>query len=224
MTVTTTRSPSRCGSADVAVPISDLDDDGDPRLPDGTGRPRRGRSALFVALAVGGVLVALIAVLAIGDPGSRDHTVNSPLIGRPAPAMAGSSIVGDADFDLADADGRYTLVNFFATWCPPCIVEHPELVRFAAAGEARGDARVVSVVLQDDPRAVQRFFEREGGDWPVLEDPGGRLAVAWGVAQPPESYLVGPEGTVRAKIIGGISATELDELLARVQAGDGVGR
>ncbi|HUF33803.1 MAG TPA: TlpA disulfide reductase family protein [Acidimicrobiales bacterium] len=192
----------------------------DPGLPGD--EPRRGRSALFVALAVGAVLVALIALLATGPTG--DRTVSSPLIGRPAPATAGTSIVGDAEFDLADADGRYTLVNFFATWCPPCIVEHPELVRFAAAGEARGDARVVTVVLQDDPRAVQRFFEREGGDWPVLDDPGGRLAVAWGVAQPPESYLVGPEGTVRAKIIGGISATELDELLARVQAGDGVTR
>jgi cytochrome c biogenesis protein CcmG, thiol:disulfide interchange protein DsbE len=182
---------------------------------------RRRRPALVGALAVGAVVVALIVVLATRDPGARERTVDSPLIGRPAPGMVGASIVGDAEFDLADADGRYTLVNFFATWCPPCIVEHPELVRFAAAHEASGDARVVSVVLQDDPGAVQRFFEREGGDWPVLDDPGGRHAVDWGVAQPPESYLVGPEGLVRAKIIGGVSAEDLDRLLGQVMAGDG---
>lgn len=67
--------------------------------------------------------------------------------------------------------------------------------------------------------AVRRFREEEGGDWPMLLDDDGRIAVDFGVAGVPESYLISPEGVVVSKIVGGILDGELEELLNRAKAG-----
>jgi len=182
--------------------------------------PAKRRTALITAVAVGIVLAVLIAVLAFSEPGGQE--ASSPLLGRPAPVLAGDSLLDGGSFDVTDTQGQFTLVNFFATWCPPCIEEHPELVRFAEAHAEVGDARVVTVVLQDQPGEVADFFEDNGGDWPVLADPSARFSSEWGVSAPPESYLVDPNGIVRAKIIGGVTAEYLDELLARA-TGQGEG-
>jgi cytochrome c biogenesis protein CcmG/thiol:disulfide interchange protein DsbE len=90
-------------------------------------------------------------------------------------------------FDLADERGRFTLVNFFATWCVPCVEEHDDLVRFANTHAIADDARVVSVVFSDRPGDVERFFE---------------------------SYLVAPDGRVVLKLLGGVRFDRLEELFA----------
>jgi cytochrome c biogenesis protein CcmG/thiol:disulfide interchange protein DsbE len=111
------------------------------------------------------------------------------------------------------------LVNFFATWCVPCRAEHPDLLRFSAAHADAGDARVVSVVFSDQPDDVAAFFAEYGGSWPVLDDEVGQVALEWGVTGVPESFLVGPDGSVRAKIVGGVEYDELEALLAEAQGG-----
>ena len=179
--------------------------------------PRRGRTALFTAIAVGSVLAVLIAILATGDP-ATSRLADSPLLGRRAPALTGSSLLSGGDFDLAEERGRWVVVNFFATWCAPCRDEHPDLVRFAAAHEGPDDARVVSVVFSDRASDVERFFAERGGDWAVVDDTSG-IVPAWGVTGVPESYLVDPAGFVVAKIAGGVTADGLEDLLARARAG-----
>ena len=82
-----------------------------------------------------------------------------------------------------------------------------------------GDARVVSVVFDDERADVERLFDERGGEWPVLDDPDGRVALDWGVLKLPESYLVDPDGLVRAKIAGGVTADFLDGVLAEAQGG-----
>lgn len=181
--------------------------------------PPRRRTALYSAIGLGVALALVVGVLATRAPATT-RVADSPLLGRPAPALAGSSVLaGGGDFDLVDQRGRWVLVNFFATWCVACRVEHPDLVRFSAAHAEDGDARVVSVVFSDEPDDVARFFTERGGDWPVLDDPAGRVALDFGVTGVPESYLIGPDGTVRAKVIGGIDFDKLENLLARAQAG-----
>ena len=179
--------------------------------------PRRGRAALVTSVAVGLVLAALIAVLATGEP-STSRLGDSPLLGRRAPGITGASLLSGEAFDLADERGRWVVVNFFATWCVPCREEHPDLVRFAAAHEEPDDARVVSVVFSDQPADVERFFAERGGAWAVVDDTTG-IVPAWGVTGVPESYLVDPGGFVVAKIVGGVTAEGLEDLLARARAG-----
>ena len=179
--------------------------------------PRRGRTALLTATAVGVVLAVFIAILATGEP-ATSKLGDSPLLGERAPALAGRSVLTGEDFDLGDERGRFVVVNFFATWCEPCRREHPDLVRFDAAHEAAGDARVVSVVFSDEVQDVERFFDERGGDWPVVEDTSG-IVPSWGVTGVPESYLVDPAGFVVSKIAGGITSQGLEDLLVRAQAG-----
>jgi cytochrome c biogenesis protein CcmG/thiol:disulfide interchange protein DsbE len=115
--------------------------------------------------------------------------------------------------------GKYVLVNFFATWCVPCRQEHPELVRFAARHASRGDAAVMQVVYGDRASPVKSFIAKHGGDWTVLDDPKGSIALDWGVRGLPESYLVDPNGFVLYKITGGADAAGLDALLTEAKAG-----
>jgi cytochrome c biogenesis protein CcmG, thiol:disulfide interchange protein DsbE len=176
------------------------------------------RPALYTTIGLAIVLGALVVTLATRDS-ALDRVADSPLLGKPAPALAGASMVADGQtFDLGDQEGRYVLVNFFATWCEPCKAEHDDLVQFSEVHSATDDARVVSVVFRgDDPEAVQSFFGSRGGGWPVIQDPGGAIATSWGAIKVPESYLVDPNGYVVSKIIGGIDYSRLEELLQRAQ-------
>lgn len=177
----------------------------------------RRRRAPWIAAAIGVVLVLLVVALATRPPAST-RVLDSPLLGRAAPALEGRTIDG-RPVDQAGLRGRWVLVNFFATWCVPCRQEHDDLVRFSTQHADAGDAVVVGIVYEDSASAVRRFREEEGGDWPMLTDPGGRLAVKWGVAGVPESFLIRPDGLVASKIVGGILYGELEELLARAKRG-----
>lgn len=164
------------------------------------------RRAPIIAAVVLVVVVAFIIVLAGSDPDGRPASP-SPLLGRQAPEIVGLT-VGGVGFDLGEQRGRFVVVNFFATWCTPCIREHPELVEFEQRQGAEG-ATVISVVYDDRADDVAGFFEDNGGDWPVVLDPDGRTALSYGVSGIPESYVVGPDGTVVAKLIGGVTADDL---------------
>ncbi len=190
--------------------------------PEPDAEPRRHRVAPWVALIVLIGLLSFVVVLATRDTGAG-VSADSPLLGRPAPIIEGTTVDGEP-FSLTDETGRWVIVNFFATWCVPCRQEHPELVSFTNRQAAEGgDAEVVSVVFDDQPDEVRAFFDEEGGDWPVVTDPDGRIALDYGVAGIPESYLVDPNGFVVSKIVGGITSEGLEQLLARARAGGQAG-
>ncbi|HYF45560.1 MAG TPA: TlpA disulfide reductase family protein [Acidimicrobiales bacterium] len=178
-------------------------------------RPPR-RLALVSAVVVAVVLVAFIVLLATRDP-ATDRQSESPLIGQVAPALTGDTITeaGGGSYDLDLQRGQWVVVNFFATWCTPCITEHPELVEFSERHAAVGDAAVVSVVFDDRASNVTDFFDENGGEWPVVD--GGEVILDWAVAQVPESFLVDPDGVVVARITGGVTADGLDDLLGELQ-------
>jgi cytochrome c biogenesis protein CcmG/thiol:disulfide interchange protein DsbE len=172
--------------------------------------PQR-RLGLWIGIPVLVVIGLFVVVLATSEPGT-DRRVSSFLIGESAPEIAGTTLDGDT-FSLLETRGEFVVVNFFATWCTPCRREHPELVAFAEDHARIGDALVVSVLYDDQTSQAQGFFAEFGGDWPVVIDSTGRVALDYGVSGVPESYLVAPDGTVIAKLIGGVTATGLDRIL-----------
>lgn len=190
--------------------MSELDDLLDPEATGSGG----GRTVLVVTLVVALLAAGLLAVL-IFDGESESI---SPVVGDAAPAIVGTTIDG-ASFDLDDQlAGRWVVVNFFAAWCPPCRDEHPELIEFQERHRAADDAAVVSVVFQETDAVVREFFDDNGGDWPVVRDPDGRLAVDYAVLSVPESFLIAPNGFVVSQIKGGVTADEIDALIAAVEA------
>ncbi len=174
---------------------------------------RRTRRGLWLAVAVAVPVALLITVLATREP-AQTRIGDSPLVGKQAPALEAATIDDEA-FRLSDTRGRWVLVNFFATWCVPCRLEHGDLIQISQ----RGDAEVVGVVYSDSVQAVKEFRAEEGGGWPMVADPRGRIALDFGVAGVPESYLIDPDGRIAAKILGGIRAVDFDRLLAEARVG-----
>jgi cytochrome c biogenesis protein CcmG/thiol:disulfide interchange protein DsbE len=187
---------------------------GDTDGPDTPGVPRR-RTGMIVSAVVALVVIAFVVVLATREP-ATERRAKSPLIGKVAPALVGETLDGGS-FDIDDHRDEFVVVNFFATWCPPCIEEHPELVAFDEAHRAAGDASVVSVVYNDRPDAVHDFFADRGGDWSVIAD-GGLAAVDYGVVKVPETYLVAPGGVVVQKYAGGVTREMIEDDMAAVMA------
>ena len=175
---------------------------------------RRRRRVLWIAVAAAVPVALLVMALATREP-AVTRAVSSPLVGKPAPPIEAASIDGQ-EVRLSAYRGKWVLVNFFATWCVPCRQEHPELIRFS---QAQGDAVVLGVVYSDSVQAVRDFRDKKGGAWPILADPKGRIALDYGVAGVPESFLVDPGGLVVAKLLGGVRATDLEQLLNRAKTG-----
>jgi cytochrome c biogenesis protein CcmG/thiol:disulfide interchange protein DsbE len=165
-----------------------------------------------------GVVVVLLLVLLATRPDDSDRPIGSPLVGKPAPTLVATDTQGRS-VDVASYRGRWVLLNFFATWCGPCKVEHPQLLAFDAQGRANGNAAVVSVAFDDEPSAVAKFFQDNGGTWPVVAEGNAQIALDYGVVKLPESYLIDPDGKVVEKIEGGVTADALEARIAA--AGNG---
>jgi cytochrome c biogenesis protein CcmG, thiol:disulfide interchange protein DsbE len=190
-----------------------------PDEPVEPGQPdRRVPVAPLIAVAVALVLGLFIVVASVVKGGAKE-TAETPLLDRPAPLVETETIDGQS-FDLGARRGSWVVLNFFSTWCRPCVEEHPELMRFAAEEAARPDGvELYSVIFNDDTAEVQRFFADQGGDWPKLTDPDGRIQVAFGVAKSPETWIIDPAGVVRARVISKVTSEGLSELLNRLRGG-----
>jgi cytochrome c biogenesis protein CcmG, thiol:disulfide interchange protein DsbE len=149
------------------------------------------------------VVVPLVAVLFVGF-GHDPSIIPSPLIGRPMPGFALTGLDGTT-VSSADLAGKPLVVNFWASWCPPCADEHPVLLDMA---QRYGDrVTVVGILYNDDAEGAARFLARYGdGGWFDLLDPSGATAVDFGVTGPPETFFVDAAGVVRGKQIGPVTS------------------
>jgi cytochrome c biogenesis protein CcmG/thiol:disulfide interchange protein DsbE len=178
--------------------------------------PPRRRTVLFIAIGVAIVMIALVVVFASVKGGEHD-SAKTPLMDQPAPSVVTTTIDGQP-FNLAQRKGSWVVLNFFGTWCPPCRQEHPELLRFATAQAQQTDpAELVTIVSNDDPATVRQFFKDNGGDWPVLQDPGGEIYVSFGVSKVPETWIIDPNGYVRFRSIATVTAQGLTDVLNQLK-------
>lgn len=120
--------------------------------------------------------------------------------------------IDGADFDIDAMRGKWVVVNFFATWCVPCVVEHPELVKFSEERAETGDAVVVSIAYEEEAQRLRDFFAEKGGDWPAIVGDDARTALEFGVTGVPESFLVDPSGRVVAHFTG-VTADGLNKVI-----------
>jgi cytochrome c biogenesis protein CcmG/thiol:disulfide interchange protein DsbE len=180
---------------------------------------RRSNMIVVVPLIVFAALAIVFGFsLKSGDPSK----LPSALIGKPVPAVDfaameglvanGKSVPGIAGKDLAQ--GQVTVVNFWASWCGPCVQEHPLLVELAKRG-----IKVVGINYKDPSPSGRRFLGRHGNPFAAVGvDPTGRGAIEWGVYGLPETFVVDPKGRIAYKHVGPISQQVLaDKLLPAIE-------
>ena len=155
------------------------------------------------------LLGALVAVRLVAMPG-----VTPTAVGSLAPGFEVTDLDGNR-ISLAELRGRPVVVNFWASWCTPCLEEFP-LLRAALERHDDDGLAIIGIVYQDRSSAARAFMEREGATWPAAMDPGEQVARAYTIVGPPETYFIGRDGRIAARHIGQISAASLDEKVAEI--------
>lgn len=137
-------------------------------------------------------------------------------IGQTAPDFALSDLDGNP-VRLSDLRGKAVVLNFWASWCGPCVEEFP-LFRQAAEAHSGGVA-VVGIVFRDGSEAARAFMTRFGAAWPSAMDPGEQVARDYAIYGPPETFFIDSAGVVRGHQIGQLTQSDLDRQLALALAG-----
>lgn len=167
-------------------------------------------------LVVGACLVVPLLVVLAKGTGLDPTFVASPLIDQPAPEFRLVDLEGE-EHVLSEYRGRPVVINFWATYCVPCLIEHP--VFMWAKDHYRDRVIFLGVVYQDDPELIRRFLAEKGAWGPSLVDPDGKVAIAYGVFGPPETFFIDSEGVVREKVISNVSGDFLVSVLDRLVEG-----
>ena len=170
------------------------------------------RAWLFIPLALFSLLAG-VAAYQLTQP--RDEFVRSALLGKPLPAFTlpaaipGVEGVSAASFN----DGRPRLLNFWASWCLPCIAEAPQLERLKAEG-----ATIVGIAIRDRPEDVAGFLQQHGNPYAAIgADNISAIQLALGSSGLPETFVIDGQGIVRYQHIGDIREDDVPTLLAELR-------
>jgi thiol-disulfide isomerase/thioredoxin len=139
---------------------------------------------------------------------SSSSTADAPAASPPTHPALVVETLDDGPFDLAQAHGQWVVVNFWATWCKPCLKEIPDLTAFDAA---RDDVRVIGLAYEEiTPEAMREFLGRHPAGYPIAIidtfSPPADFETPRGL---PMTYLIAPDGTVAKKFLGPITSADL---------------
>jgi peroxiredoxin len=161
----------------------------------------------FFTLLVGGVLL-------LGLTGCYSGT-RPPHIGSSAPDFTVQD--GDRKVTLSQLRGQVVVLNFWATWCPPCIEETPSLVVMQERLKAKG-VTVLAVSVDADESAYRHFLKDHGVNLLTVRDPDQKSSGLYGTFKFPETYVIDRNGVMRRKFIGAVDWTEpeITDFLSRL--------
>jgi len=162
----------------------------------------------LLMLAPIGIFAGFVALAGVGMFRDTPDKLPSTRVGGAAPAITKAALPGYPPVTEADLlRGEVSLVNFWASWCPPCRAEHPRLMEFAREG-----VPIIGVNYRDRARHAARYLEDDGNPFvAVAFDENGRSALDWGVTAPPETFIVNGEGTVLFRFQGPLVGSDFEQ-------------
>lgn len=157
------------------------------------------------------VVVPLVAILAAGF-GNDPRALPSVLEGREAPAFTLPDLEGRS-WSMAELEGRPVVLNFWATWCAPCKIEHPLLLE---AARSHPEVQFLGIVYGDTEDKVRRYLTVAGSAYPSLLDENNRTAIDFGVAGVPETFFIDRRGVIAYKHSGALTPAVVREKLEEI--------
>lgn len=177
----------------------------------------------MLALALALVALVVIQGCATSNPDSgrgagtgakAGELEPAPEAGHPAPDFALTDLDGNT-VRLSDLRGKVVFINFWATWCPPCRAEMPEIEAVHQEYKDKGVV-VIGVDISEPESTVRQYIQRGGFTWTIVMDSTGEVARNYNIAAIPTSFFLDREGVIRAVNIGAMTKRAMEEKLAKV--------
>ena len=145
----------------------------------------------------------------------KEQTLKSPLLNKPAPEINLDTLVEDYKLSNNNFRNEVVLVNFFASWCVPCIVEHDFLFEL----KKQKPIKIYGINYKDDIENLEIWLKKLGNPYSKIGiDKTGNAAIDWGVNGIPESFLIDQNGIIKHKVTGVINEKQIKILLTKIES------
>ncbi len=174
-------------------------------------------AGVFIVSGVGIIILASIGLIsssnAVREIGGSSHQTVGPHEGMIAPNFILNDLRGN-EIELLNGSQKPTLINFWATWCPPCVAEMATIQKLYA--NADGSFRVLAVNADESTEDVQRFASEHNLSFDILLDPGGNVQELYRLRGYPTSFIVDADGVVQIEHVGIMTEKKMREYLSEV--------
>lgn len=154
----------------------------------------KSKTAILLIVILFGAMVIIYTI--------RHQQVSTARVGLPAPDIKLTDSFYKNELKLSDLRGNVIFVNFWATWCPPCIDELPSIQRLTKKFEGNPNLRIITILYNDDINRVNYYMKEMNYTFPIYIDSNRSAADKFGITGVPETFIIDKKGILRNKVIG----------------------
>jgi peroxiredoxin len=137
-------------------------------------------------------------------------------VGDTVPSFKANSLDGSKTVDINDLAGKVVFVDFWASWCTPCLKSLPEFEKLQTSFASRDDVIVLAINLDEDPESANKFLEKINVSYEILADNTGEIPAAFGVSAMPSSYIIDKSGVIQY-VHKGYKSGDVDKIKSKIE-------